>query len=211
MAALWLYTTWRRAAAKLFCLLSARAFASYGRHSVLALPVRVAGARYIRIGDGVFIGPGSFLHAERGSSTPCTLHIEDGVRATSNLTISATSDVTIKKNVLIAPNVYIADHSHRYGEIGKPVVEQGDLPARPVEIGEGAWIGFGVLICPGVRIGRGAVIGANSVVRDDVPDYCVAVGAPARVVKQFGPHDGQFARNRAQAAADAPTARRLQG
>ncbi len=54
---------------------------------------------------------------------------------------------------------------------------------RPVTIGDGAWLGQGVVVCPGVNIGRGAVIGAGSVVRHDVPAYTVAVGAPARVVR----------------------------
>ena len=52
-------------------------------------------------------------------------------------------------------------------------------------IGDGAWLGQNVVVCPGVTIGRGAVIGANAVVLDDVPDYAVAVGVPASVVRRF--------------------------
>ena len=66
------------------------------------------------------------------------------------------------------------------------MLDQGVTDVRPVEICDGAWLGQNVVICPGVRVGRGAVVGANSAVRDDVPDYAVAVGAPARVVREFG-------------------------
>jgi acetyltransferase-like isoleucine patch superfamily enzyme len=67
------------------------------------------------------------------------------------------------------------------------VLDQGVEQIEPVEIGDGAWLGQNVVVGPGVRIGRGAVIGANSVVLSDVPDHCVAVGAPARVVREVSP------------------------
>ena len=81
--------------------------------------------------------------------------------------------------------MYIADHTHAYEDAGVPVLAQGITGIAPVEIGDGAWLGQNVVITPGVRVGRGAVVGANSVVRDDVPDFAVAVGAPARVVRRL--------------------------
>lgn len=90
------------------------------------------------------------------------------------------------RGVLLARNVYVADHAHAFEDTTRAVLDQGVTDVRPVEICDGAWLGQNVVICPGVRIGRGAVVGANSVVRDDVPDYAVAVGAPARVVREFG-------------------------
>jgi maltose O-acetyltransferase len=59
------------------------------------------------------------------------------------------------------------------------------LVYKPVEIKDGAHIGIGAIIMPGVTIGKGAVIGAGSVVTRDIPDYCVAVGSPAKVIKSF--------------------------
>jgi acetyltransferase-like isoleucine patch superfamily enzyme len=88
---------------------------------------------------------------------------------------------------LLARNVYVSDHVHAFRDLERAVLEQGVDRVEPVEIGDGAWLGQNVVVCPGVSIGRGAVIGANSVVREDVPDYAVAVGAPARVVRYFGP------------------------
>ncbi|MGH2840338.1 MAG: acyltransferase, partial [Solirubrobacteraceae bacterium] len=66
-------------------------------------------------------------------------------------------------------------------------LDQGLDPVAPVEIGDGAWLAQNVVVCPGVRVGRGAVVGASAVVTRDVPDFCVAVGAPARVVHEFAP------------------------
>ena len=66
------------------------------------------------------------------------------------------------------------------------MMDQGIASVAPVVIREGAWLGQGVVVCPGVTIGRNAVIGANSVVRHDVPDRCVAAGVPARVIRKIG-------------------------
>ena len=79
--------------------------------------------------------------------------------------------------------LYISDHIHRYTHTNKPILSQGLDKIRPVLVKKGAWLGQNVVVCPGVTIGSGAVIGANSVVTRDIPDYSVAVGAPAQVVK----------------------------
>jgi acetyltransferase-like isoleucine patch superfamily enzyme len=67
----------------------------------------------------------------------------------------------------------------------------GQVVARPVCIGRNVWIGFDACVLPGVRIGEGAVIGARSVVRDDVPAYSVVAGNPARVVRRLEPEEGR--------------------
>jgi acetyltransferase-like isoleucine patch superfamily enzyme len=65
----------------------------------------------------------------------------------------------------------------------------GGAEARPVRVGRNAWIGFDACVLPGVTIGEGAVVGARSVVLDDVPAYCVAVGNPARVIRTLDPDE----------------------
>ena len=72
-----------------------------------------------------------------------------------------------------------------FNRFQQTVVEQGLTHLDAVDIGDGAWLGENVVVCPGVTIGRGAVIGANAVVREDVPDYSLAVGIPAHVVSVF--------------------------
>jgi acetyltransferase-like isoleucine patch superfamily enzyme len=73
---------------------------------------------------------------------------------------------------------------HAFDDRTRAILDQGITRVAPVEIGDGAWLGQNVVIGPGVRVGRGAVVGANSVVLHDVPDFEVAVGAPARVVER---------------------------
>jgi len=91
--------------------------------------------------------------------------------------------VTIGDSVLIARGVYISDHDHRRKN-GETLHRDVGATAA-VAIGEGAWLGQSCCVLPGVSIGAGAVIGANSVVTHDVPPGGVAVGAPARLLKVF--------------------------
>jgi acetyltransferase-like isoleucine patch superfamily enzyme len=99
--------------------------------------------------------------------------------------LSAVRSVRLGRKVLLARNVYISDHVHGHDDPSRAVLDQDLTGIAAVEIGDGAWLGQNVVVCPGVTIGRGAVVGANSVVRDDVPDFAVAVGAPARVVRRL--------------------------
>jgi lipopolysaccharide O-acetyltransferase len=176
----------RRAWRRTFSTLAAGAFASFGRGSVLEPPVRLEGQWRIAIGSNVFVGPGSCLQALDEGGAPVALEIGDGTNIAGTCVLSAVEHVRLGRGVLLARNVYIADHAHAFEDTSRAVLDQGVTDVRPVEICDGAWLGQNVVICPGVRVGRGAVVGANSVVRDDVPDYAVAVGAPARVVREFG-------------------------
>jgi acetyltransferase-like isoleucine patch superfamily enzyme len=147
-------------------------------------PIRLSGERRISIGDHVFIGPDSWLQTISGEeSGPIAISIGSGTSIAGACVISAVKNVTIEDNVLVARNVYISDHIHRYIQAGVPVLAQGLDKIMPVLIKRGAWLGQNVVVCPGVTVGEGAVIGANSVVTQNIPDYCVAAGAPARVVK----------------------------
>ena len=103
--------------------------------------------------------------------------------------ISAVSAIRIGDGVGIGRNVYIADHDHHYSGTSQPIRRQGVTNVRPVIIDDGAWLGHNVVVTAGVRVGRGAVVGAGAVVTGDVPDYSLAVGVPARVVKSWGSLD----------------------
>ncbi len=72
---------------------------------------------------------------------------------------------------------------HIFQDPSRPVREQG-IVARGIRIGDGAWIGAGAIVLDGVTVGEGAVVGAGAVVTRDIPPYAVAVGVPARVVRQ---------------------------
>jgi acetyltransferase-like isoleucine patch superfamily enzyme len=170
---------------RVFSTLSAGAFEAFGARSVLQLPVRIDGERWISIGDDVFVGSGSYLQVLYGPERHGQLRLGDGTSITGSCVIAAAESVTLGARVLMARNVYIADHRHAFDDPTRAILDQGIEQIAPVDIGDGAWLGQNVVVGPGVRIGRGAVIGANSVVLGDVPDHAVAVGAPARVVRRI--------------------------
>jgi acetyltransferase-like isoleucine patch superfamily enzyme len=80
--------------------------------------------------------------------------------------------------------VYITDQNHGYEDVTRPISQQSQ-PELPVVIGDGSWLGHGAVVLPGVTIGKHVVIGANSVVTKDIPDFSVAVGSPAKVIRQY--------------------------
>ena len=182
-----LQATWlaRRARRRAFAWLAAGGFASFGAGSVLETPVRILGESRIAIGSDVFVGPDCWFQTLDVGGSDVALVIGDGVNIAGSCVISAVADIRIGDRVLMARNVYISDHIHGYDDTKRAVLDQGVARVEPVSIGEGAWLGQNVVVCPGVTIGRGAVVGANAVVVDDVPDHCLAVGVPARVVREF--------------------------
>jgi len=185
-SALRAYRLAQRSWGKGFSLLVGGAFESFGPRSVLQPPVRISGETSIRIGTDVWVGGNSWLQS-LAADGGVTLEIGDGTSIVGNCVLSAARSVRIGKKVLFARGVYVSDHIHRYDDTSRAVLDQGITRIEPVEICDGAWLGENVVVCPGVRIGRGAVVGANAVVTEDVPDHALAVGAPARVVRSFAP------------------------
>jgi len=112
------------------------------------------------------------------------IEIGDETAIAGFCTITAVQSVTVEPKVLMARYVYISDHSHAHRSVGHAVKDQGIAKVSAVRICEGAWLGQSVVVCPGVTIGRNAVVGANSVVTHDVPDFYVAAGAPAKVIRR---------------------------
>ena len=92
--------------------------------------------------------------------------------------------VEIGDNTAIAANVTITDIHHPYKDVNLPI-EQQDLEVLEVIIGKDCKIYNGAVILPGVHIGNHVTIGANAVVNNNLPDYCVAVGSPARIIKRY--------------------------
>lgn len=108
------------------------------------------------------------------------------IASTVDVDQSAPELITIGANVWVTRGVMILCHQRDLNEyeVDKPVMDC-PLVYKPVVINDGAHIGIGSIIMPGVTIGKGAVIGAGSVVTRDVPDYSIAVGVPAKVIKSF--------------------------
>lgn len=106
--------------------------------------------------------------------------IGSGCHINENVFIQA---AIIGNQVLIAPNVSILGNSHVTTDINLSIVLQGETDYETPIIGDGAWLGRNVVIMPGVTIGKHAIIGAGAVVTKNIPDFAVAVGVPAKVIK----------------------------
>lgn len=94
--------------------------------------------------------------------------------------------VTIGDEVVMGPDVVLMTTSHAYENIHTPIRLQGSLPVRPIHIEDDVWIGARVVVLPGVRLGKGCIVGANSVVTKDVPPLAIVGGNPARLIRYRG-------------------------
>lgn len=117
------------------------------------------------------------------------VHLGSGVYVNFNLTLVDDGHIYIGDKVMIGPNVTIATANH---PIEPELRERGMQYNKDVHIEENVWIGAGVIIVPGVRIGRNAVIGAGSVVTKDIPANVVAAGNPCRVIREISERDRAF-------------------
>jgi acetyltransferase-like isoleucine patch superfamily enzyme len=132
----------------------------------------------ITIGSGVFIGRNSVLHCKNGD-----IIVHDNVNIGFNCDIASSNHIEIGEKVLVAAYVYIVGGGHDYSRVDVPVMEQKRI-ARPIHIEARSWIGAGVTVLDGVTIGEGAIVGTGAVVTGDLPPNSMAVGMPARVVRQ---------------------------
>ena len=112
------------------------------------------------------------------------LQIGNNVHATRNLTIQCAGRILIEDNVLIGSNVFIIDYNHGMNPQTESYLDNR-LEVSEVRICKGTWIGNDVIILPGVTIGEKAIIGAGSVVTKSIPDFCIAAGNPARIIKAW--------------------------
>lgn len=131
----------------------------------------------LEIGRWVHIGDKNTIRAHEGS-----LRFGDKVVLGRDNVINTYLDIEIGDSVLMADWCYICDFDHRMDDITLPIKDQGIIKS-PVRIGPDTWIGVKVSVLRGTTIGRGCVLGSHAVVRGAIPDYSIAVGAPAKVVK----------------------------
>lgn len=169
-------------------------FHSFGDGSLIMWrPTTIFNERFIAIGSRTLIGPGVALSAGMVPGQEClsmpVVSIGDGCLIGRGSGIVGHFSITIGNDVWTGHHVYITDQNHGYEDVTIPISRQTQ-PERAVTIGDGSWIGHGSVILPGVTIGRHVVVGANSVVTGDIPDRCVAVGAPARVIRRHDPTVG---------------------
>jgi acetyltransferase-like isoleucine patch superfamily enzyme len=166
-----------------------RRFGRFGQNSVICFPAdTIFNERYIHIGEGTMIGAHVTLSAGMMPGQQCltdpVVRIGDRCLIGKGSGIVGHLAIEIGNDVWTGHNVYITDQNHGYDDITRPISQQ-TMPEQQVVIGDGSWLGFGTVVLPGARIGRHVTVGANSVVVGELPDYCVAVGAPAVVIRRY--------------------------
>ena len=175
-------------------------FGNSPRNLKIDFPRNIVNPDRIFLGNDVCFGPGSLLIALTSYPGPTMLDpnrkqstqsfkskivIGDRVTSTAGLQVAAHGEILIEDDVLFATNINITDGLHGYMNANEPYKYQSIFKIAPIVIKRGSWIGQNVVIMPGVTIGELSIIGANSVVTKSVPDKCIAVGSPAKVIKRW--------------------------
>ena len=122
------------------------------------------------------IGENSIVYNQLTVVRPKNVKIGKNVTVMNGALMMSAGGITLEDNVLIAANVQLISNNH-------DPYDRYVITCKPILIKEGAWVGAGATILPGVTVGKHAIIGANSVVSKNIPDYAVAVGCPAKVIK----------------------------
>ncbi len=175
-------------------------FGNSPENLVIELPRSICNPGQMFLGDDIWLGPGSLLMVIKRYPTPSmmppgkrdhaqrfTPRIKIGHRVTStgNLQVSAIEEIIIEDDVMFASNVFLCDALHGYETANVPYKFQDMSRISPILVKRGSWIGQNAVIMPGVVIGECSIVGANSVVTKSLPDRCIAVGAPARIIKKW--------------------------
>ncbi|MCO5312951.1 MAG: acyltransferase [Microthrixaceae bacterium] len=171
-----------------------RAFGSLGEGSIVCFPYdTIMNPQAIHIGSGTMISGHGVLSAGWGPNHPGlsdrVVVIGDRCLIGRGSSIVGHRLIEIGDDVWTGHNVHITDMNHGYEDLDVPISQQS-MGELPVHIGSGSWLGHNTVVLPGVTIGRHVVVGAGSIVTGDLPDYSVAVGSPARIVRVHDPDLG---------------------
>lgn len=157
-------------------------FCHIGKRTVIVSPLQLDNVKSISLENDVLISDGAWLMGSNELSE--TLRIGEHTTIGHLFHIVAINNIIIGKNVLIADRVFISDCTHGFEDITVPIKVQEVLVIGKVSIGDDTWIGENVCVC-GHSIGKHCIIGANSVVNKDIPDFTVAAGNPIRLIKKY--------------------------
>jgi acetyltransferase-like isoleucine patch superfamily enzyme len=132
----------------------------------------------LEIGPHAYFEPGVWLTSAEGR-----IRIGGGSLLNLNVMVAAMDRVEIGEHCMLANGCLVTDANHRFDDPDRPVPWQGFTSKGPTVLGDNVWLGANVVVTSGVRIGKRCVIGANSVVTEDLPDYSIAAGSPAKVLR----------------------------
>ncbi len=154
-----------------------------GKNVYIGKTTKIINGRNIILENDIQIRPDCFLSCNDNSY----ITLKEGCDIGTRSRIIAGNKILIEKEVITGPNVFISDQDHKYDNIKIPIKRQGTIvkKGKGIRIGEGSWLGINSVIIGNVDIGKGCVIGANAVVTRNIPDYSVAVGMPAKVIKKY--------------------------
>lgn len=166
------------------------------RARLIRFPIVVRGKKYIDFGTRLTTGKRCRIDVN-GKHTQKVLCFGNNVNIGDDVRISCVEGIRIGNHVLMGSKILIIDNSHgsyKGEDQSSPMVPPNERPlySSPVEIGDNTWIGEHAVIMPGVCVGKGCIIGANSVVTKSIPDYCIACGAPAVVIKRWDEEKGKW-------------------
>jgi len=175
----WVYSS-------LFRILFSRSFWYFGRSVKIRFPDAIEGAKHISIGSNTLIGHHVFLAAHPLSTSlrAPLLQIGSNCFLGRSNHVYACESIILGDDVLTGSGVYISDNTHSFEDHTQPIHKQDVISTGPISIGDGTWLANNVCII-GASVGKNCVVGSNAVVLDDIPDFCVAVGSPARIVKRY--------------------------
>ena len=176
---------WRKLKCRLFAWFNSYAFGAFGKHNYL-FDLELLNPQNIFLGSNLWISK-TRLASSKGGKLIIGNHVAIGRFSQ----IYALQSIIIEDGVLMAENTLISDNTHTFTDITTPVRDQDIKPLGNVVIGSGTWIGRNVVV-NGCKIGRNCIIGAYTFLKKDIPDYCVVVGNPARIVKRYNPQSGQW-------------------
>lgn len=168
----------------------------FGRHIILRHPHRIRIGNRVVIGDfctldakgdtgegliirdGAFIGTGTIISMGGG-----TIEIDEGANIGSYCRIGTLGRSRIGKKALLAAYCYVVGGGHDASRTDIPILDQPNITKGGSEVGDGCWLGARVTVMDGVKVGAHSIVGAHAVVTEDLPEYCVAVGIPAKVIR----------------------------
>ena len=159
---------------------------SCGKYLNISNKARLVNLKYVEVGDNFIMDEFAEIYCNPiNNEIVPSLVIGDNVHLSKHCCIGCSNKVVLENDVRLAPYCHITDRNHIYTDVNKPIWKQAAESPGPVIIGQQTWLGFGVQVMPGVSIGKHCVIAAGSIVTKDIPDYSVAIGSPAKVIKQY--------------------------
>ncbi|MHA3787229.1 DapH/DapD/GlmU-related protein [Flavobacterium hauense] len=172
------------------CISLVRTKLTFRKARIIRFPLDLRGKKYIDVSEGFTTGFGCRLEAYPLNKEK-VLFIGKNVQMNDYVHITAMEKVVIGNNVLMASKIYISDCSHgsysgnEHDSAPDSIPAERKMHSKPVVIEDNVWLGEFVSVLPGVTIGQGSIVGANSVVSRDLPKNVIAVGSPAKPIKKY--------------------------